>query len=50
MLVGSIGLLQHRGQSIYPSWAHKVALGYGLAVLLVAVLCIPYWKWLHLIP
>lgn len=30
--------------------AQKVALGYGLAVLLVAVLCVPYWKWLHLIP
>ncbi|WP_159882003.1 SLC13 family permease [Paenibacillus puerhi] len=27
----------------------KIALAYGLAVLLIAVLCVPYWRWLGLI-
>ncbi|MFC6334456.1 SLC13 family permease [Paenibacillus septentrionalis] len=35
------------------SFSHKqgqlVAMAYGLAVLLLAVLCVPYWQWLGLI-
>ncbi|OBZ11305.1 SLC13 family permease [Bacillus sp. FJAT-26390] len=37
------------GKAFTHRQAQKVALGYGLAVLLVAILCVPYWKWLHLI-
>ncbi|WP_419876147.1 SLC13 family permease [Candidatus Pristimantibacillus sp. PTI5] len=37
------------GKSFSHRQAQKVALWYGLAVLLAAVLCVPYWKWLHLI-
>lgn len=37
------------GKSFTHRQAQKVALGYGLAVFLVALLCVPYWKWLHLI-
>ncbi|WP_139328429.1 MULTISPECIES: hypothetical protein [Paenibacillus] len=30
--------------------AQKIALDYGLFVILLAILCIPYWRWLRLIP
>lgn len=38
------------GKAFTHRQAQKAALGYGLAVLLVAILCVPYWKWLNLIP
>ncbi|WP_166239720.1 SLC13 family permease [Paenibacillus turpanensis] len=37
------------GKAFSHRQGQKVALGYALAVLAVAVLCIPYWQWLGLI-
>ncbi|OME82199.1 hypothetical protein BK120_16180 [Paenibacillus sp. FSL A5-0031] len=37
------------GKAFTHRQAGKLALGYAFAVLLIAVLCVPYWKWLHLI-
>ncbi|WP_339317900.1 SLC13 family permease [Paenibacillus sp. FSL R10-2734] len=38
------------GKAFTHKQARKIALGYGLAVILLAILCIPYWRWLGLIP
>lgn len=38
------------GKAFTHKQAQKIALGYGLAVILLAILCIPYWHWLGLIP
>ncbi|MCQ6560456.1 SLC13 family permease [Paenibacillus mendelii] len=37
------------GKAFSHAQGQKVALGYAAAVLLVAVLCVPYWRWLGLI-
>ncbi|WP_187274227.1 SLC13 family permease [Paenibacillus sp. N3.4] len=37
------------GKSFSHRQGQKIALGYGLAVLLLAIVCVPYWKWLGLI-
>lgn len=37
------------GKAFSHRQGQKVALAYGLAVLLLALLCVPYWKWLGLI-
>lgn len=38
------------GKAFTHKQAQKIALGYGLAVILLEILCIPYWRWLGLIP
>nr|WP_276510289.1 SLC13 family permease [Paenibacillus qinlingensis] len=37
------------GKAFSHRQGQKVAFAYGLAVLLLALLCVPYWKWLGLI-
>ncbi|CAN7756171.1 SLC13 family permease [Paenibacillus sp. LjRoot153] len=37
------------GKAFSHRQGQKVAFSYGLAVLLLALLCVPYWKWLGLI-
>lgn len=38
------------GKAFNHRQAQKLALGYGLAVALIVILCVPYWRWLGLIP
>ncbi|MEK3884902.1 SLC13 family permease [Paenibacillus sp. PL2-23] len=37
------------GKAFTHKQGSRTALGYGLAVLLIAALCVPYWQWLGLI-
>lgn len=38
------------GKSFSHRQGQKIGLGYGAAVLLLALLSVPYWRWLGLIP
>ncbi|UJF33941.1 SLC13 family permease [Paenibacillus hexagrammi] len=37
------------GKAFSHRQGQRIAIGYAAAVIALAVLCVPYWKWLHLI-
>lgn len=37
------------GKAFSHRQGQKIALGYALAVILLAIMCIPYWRWLGLL-